>query len=54
MTASPNGLTFVVAALAALAFGGAMYVAALVLDTVQAYQRVRRARAIVLPTREAR
>lgn len=50
MTASPNGLTFVVAALAALAFGGTVYVVGLVADTVRAYRRLRWSRAIVLPT----
>lgn len=50
MTASPNGLTFVVAALAALAFSSTVYVAGLVVDTVRAYRRLRRSRAIVLPT----
>ncbi|WP_431841440.1 hypothetical protein [Calidifontibacter indicus] len=50
MTASPNGLTFVVATLTALAFGSTVYVAGLVADTMRAYRRLRRSRAIVLPT----
>ena len=50
MTASPNGLTFIVATLAALAFGSTVYVVGLVANTVRAYRRLRRSRAIVLPT----